>query len=718
MKWTSRLVPAVALGLVVLLVSGLLMSAATASNDATETPGFGRPLLGDTGTYETRLALQVPGIEENLPLVRDDFAWADAGTVVDRFGRHLAGERVDVLTTHVWDVDMSSMDGFSWENTWRRSLVFASGHSDLLFAADRHSSTSTMPSYSLLGPGTPQSHTSDVEFRTFARFPVRSCLFAFGVDDIPEGSTAPVTRNCLEFGNVTFTPRWTERGVHLQAAGAVLELEFQYGLPYPLRISMEDDRLTDPLSEANETVRIRMETVLVGFQAGEVPRAPPVPLGPAPVVPKSAWTAATLDDRGVALAFPLSRAIAVALADPLYPDARTFMEEHPQAYVATAWTTAVAQEGYRVRSWFVTLADDKAAHHMVINETRLPNGDAAGPVVDDALATTSTSTYVPRDIEGNPMQPRFPARQLLPKELPTAKAIVERWQAHTQEPTLGYGFVAACHADCSTGTMYLLGGEVLAAMDDGFPVDTYPVVVGNLNMSLSAGMMFADSELGTDFLMVSSFSYGDAPSGSQTKVQMMESSRAPFGLAILNNPAASTGAGLASLAAGVLYYVWPALKSGGMIGLFSRTQEPELAQHPKRRNILDAVAAEPGIHFQALARKTGQANGALVHHVTKLKDAGLLREIRSGNYTCYFLPGTSKNEVAVGAATRSAGAQAVLASLVENPGATAPEIAQACGLRLSTAQYHAARLSEAGIVRPVRDGRVVRYHLQGANPAA
>jgi DNA-binding transcriptional ArsR family regulator len=46
---------------------------------------------------------------------------------------------------------------------------------------------------------------------------------------------------------------------------------------------------------------------------------------------------------------------------------------------------------------------------------------------------------------------------------------------------------------------------------------------------------------------------------------------------------------------------------------------------------------------------------------------------------------------------------------------TAPQLAETCGIRLSTAQYHTAKLSEAGLVRGIRDGRVVRWHPMAAS---
>jgi DNA-binding transcriptional ArsR family regulator len=172
-------------------------------------------------------------------------------------------------------------------------------------------------------------------------------------------------------------------------------------------------------------------------------------------------------------------------------------------------------------------------------------------------------------------------------------------------------------------------------------------------------------------------------------------------------PQQAAGAGLAALAAGILYWLWPALK-GGVLGLFSRLREPELLQSPQRRRIMDVVNDHPGIHFKELVRRSGIPNGSLVHHVRQLEGAGLLVAKQANGYTCYF--GRGPADAARASVLKADGARQVLAAVQASPGLSGLEVAHLTGLQPSTVNYHAKRLADAGLLSPVRDGRAVRLH--------
>ena len=173
-------------------------------------------------------------------------------------------------------------------------------------------------------------------------------------------------------------------------------------------------------------------------------------------------------------------------------------------------------------------------------------------------------------------------------------------------------------------------------------------------------------------------------------------------------PKQAAGVGFMGLVIGFLYWIWPKL---GMVGLFSRLERGELLDHPARARLVQIVEAEPGIHFHDLAAKAELANGTAVHHLRKLSDSGHINVRRSGRYTCYFPGGrVDPGQAAAAPLLKSDGAKQVLDAIKGRPGMSNLEVAQATGLQPSTVNYHVQRLSQAGLVAALRDGRMVRLH--------
>jgi predicted transcriptional regulator len=128
-----------------------------------------------------------------------------------------------------------------------------------------------------------------------------------------------------------------------------------------------------------------------------------------------------------------------------------------------------------------------------------------------------------------------------------------------------------------------------------------------------------------------------------------------------------------------------------------------LLEHRARSRLARLVASDPGIHFKELARLSGLSNGALVHHMRRLVEAGVLVVERHGRYKCYFAEGAAVNRANAGV-TRAKGARAVLQCVKDNPGSSMRETADLCKVHPSTVTYHARRLARAGVIVMVRRG--------------
>jgi DNA-binding MarR family transcriptional regulator len=184
-----------------------------------------------------------------------------------------------------------------------------------------------------------------------------------------------------------------------------------------------------------------------------------------------------------------------------------------------------------------------------------------------------------------------------------------------------------------------------------------------------------------------------APSGARTAPLVSLAA-----ITALPSAPAATGIGFVALAGSLLYYLWPALRQGG-VGLFSRVRASDLLDNPARAQIVQAVEARPGIHHQELVRLIDKGNGAVEHHLQKLVIGGLIVRHRGTGYTCYFAKGAiDRRQMAAAPLLKSPVAQGVLEAARARPGTTLSQVARELGVSVPTVHYHAQRLQAAGLI--------------------
>lgn len=144
---------------------------------------------------------------------------------------------------------------------------------------------------------------------------------------------------------------------------------------------------------------------------------------------------------------------------------------------------------------------------------------------------------------------------------------------------------------------------------------------------------------------------------------------------------------------------------------YSRLRPDRALEHPLRAQLVDAIQAQPGIHFEALRRLFGLSRGQLEHHLRTLVHTGHAAVHAGPRYTCYFPPGQVDRRLMHAAAIlKSQGARRVLASIVREPGRSVAGAAERAGISRPTTTEHVARLRAAGLVDAQRAGREVRLH--------
>lgn len=152
-----------------------------------------------------------------------------------------------------------------------------------------------------------------------------------------------------------------------------------------------------------------------------------------------------------------------------------------------------------------------------------------------------------------------------------------------------------------------------------------------------------------------------------------------------DGPAA--GAGLAA-GAGILWLLLVGLKSL-LSSFFTRISRDELLENSTRRELLEAIREDPGVHLAELIEGAGVGNGATRHHLKKLEEADLVRAIKHGGYVRYFPAGEyTETEARQRAALRSGSNREVYEAYRQQPGQSIRQLARR--LDMSSSGVHRA----------------------------
>ncbi|HUR26394.1 MAG TPA: winged helix-turn-helix transcriptional regulator [Candidatus Thermoplasmatota archaeon] len=148
--------------------------------------------------------------------------------------------------------------------------------------------------------------------------------------------------------------------------------------------------------------------------------------------------------------------------------------------------------------------------------------------------------------------------------------------------------------------------------------------------------------------------------------------------------------------------------------LFSRVLHPDRAlRNPKRRSILEAVVAHPGLGLTDLSATTGYALGTVRHHLEVLQRVGLVVANHTRGQVHYFENhGRYSHNWRTVAVQREPLQRHLLEWITGHPGCTQGEViaeAGAFGASRGTALRRLNRLLSAGLVTVQKEGRLRRY---------
>lgn len=175
--------------------------------------------------------------------------------------------------------------------------------------------------------------------------------------------------------------------------------------------------------------------------------------------------------------------------------------------------------------------------------------------------------------------------------------------------------------------------------------------------------------------------------------------------------------GVTGTTAAVHYGFWQLLRRFGWLAaglpLFSRIEKDDLLDHPLRSEIYEAIKASPGIHISQLARTVDAGWGTTIHHLRKLKDEDMVAVRTVNNQKCYFVNGNGlgRDSWAAVSALKNETARKIAQFVHANPLIAVTELSKRLGISASLVSHHVAKLSRAGVLEKVRDGRFIRLTI-------
>ncbi|MBW3582247.1 MAG: helix-turn-helix domain-containing protein [Euryarchaeota archaeon] len=478
-----------------------------------------------------------------------------------------------------------------------------------------------------------------------------------------------------------------------QATSTDMRVWLSRDSPYPLRI------------EAHDVVSGFMEIYrLAGLERGDASMSPASPLPPdLPTIETAPLRPWGPDDTDAVHPYSLGEAFQGARDDPTYPGLRDFLERFPDADV----TGALTHPGSK-HDWVFTVTSD--THYIAVCASRrtVEADGTTGP----QIARHETCAEEEHD--------------WLAYAFSTAAAKIRSlqdvWSAiHPDIETNGridYGFYTECGDSChyfiTIGVERTTQTERLTPLraegDSERTTVRHTVHFGHDGRILKIGNATSERKMdgGTPL--------PDPGDDDQDPVPLTMAGS----VWVLPDSGPIVGTALVAFLTGLAYWLWPTVKSGLALPLFSRVQRAKALDHPVRAELFSAVETEPGIHFQEMVRRTGHAEGQVQHHLGKLVDTGLLQVKKTKGYTCYF-PGGRVDRATLASAglLKSDGARSVFTAVATTPGTSGADIAEATGLARQTVAYHLKRLVEAGLLERERNGAQVLFRIsdQGAKTA-
>ena len=491
-------------------------------------------------------------------------------------------------------------------------------------------------------------------------------------------------------------------------------LWFKAEVPYPVRIE-----------ELAVSGRGMAALALERFERGSMaPQLEPPRLrGSLPALAAAPVRPWLLADDGVDHPFPLSAAFQAARDHPSSTGFREFLAQHPEAYVASASHRSSSMEGEPPKeAWWITLTDGRMSQQFYVERTEAASDHPVGPLPVTPPAPVPTvlpgrSPWPTVRVSSWEKEPAdgLPPRSRLPAALPTVASLLAQWQAmapshyHDKAPNDWQFYVRCSEDECARLWVYVAAGHNAyrrtypdaAATASGDPLDV------EQTSQLVYWSGWDDAFLGPApqryFERSTTWNARGADPPAAAAGAGKDVAPVPrFQSTVWAFPSDASAIGAAALVPGLLYWLWPWVKTG--FGMFSRIESHRVLDNPTRRRLLERIEAEPGVHHGELVRMLGKGQGATEHHLRHLERAGLIKRLKCTGYTCYFPKSSGRQEMAAAPLLKSPVARAIVEAARAEPGVTGAELARRLRVSGPTVHYHVQRLKQGGLLAPDAQG--------------
>jgi predicted transcriptional regulator len=135
------------------------------------------------------------------------------------------------------------------------------------------------------------------------------------------------------------------------------------------------------------------------------------------------------------------------------------------------------------------------------------------------------------------------------------------------------------------------------------------------------------------------------------------------------------------------------VRVGLWLRLYSRIPPDELLEEERRRELIEHIRQEPGIHLRQLVRETEGGYGSTVYHLQRLEKAGFIRSRREGLYRRFYAGQQAPDE-----AGKTSTRDRVLETIRQQQGIHAAEIARILDTTRQLVSYHVRKLVDDALV--------------------
>lgn len=149
-----------------------------------------------------------------------------------------------------------------------------------------------------------------------------------------------------------------------------------------------------------------------------------------------------------------------------------------------------------------------------------------------------------------------------------------------------------------------------------------------------------------------------------------------------------------------------------------RTVLQKIPENENRKKIHACIRDNPGISTPRIAEATGISRGAVTYHLSYLRSRGKIKRVHTGGYVGFFLAGTNSTppEECTLLHMQNATEKEILFLLLDTPGLSQSEIAEAVGISGPAVSWHMTRLGSDGIIQASVAGRKTCYLLMPGIP--